>query len=793
MVTRSASTPASSKWTQTHLTRSLANSSRAASRKQTSKKKHAAAAPDVGASAKSQDQAADAGMAFWNPFAGIFDDGTSAPSSDGEDTYDTRNERRNPIGLVQRAFRSIEKRLDPDMDDLVDEYNRYNYSEDDGDLISEYSEESCTLDFDEQSQSVTTEERCAAEAKEREQRKIIARYKKFSSKRGSSPRANGESSTDQLTDKNDTSLVAAAAAAATSTVLAMTSSTTPKKEKMAVSEKELTKKKPPQADRKEKDSTKKSVLPSFKKAGGKKQEMKKQSNKESSALAASRAKKAEAEAKLAALLAEQGLKQKEREIKKEEKRQQAEIAEEEAKLLEAEARKAKAELMKEKIDGIKRNKEAVTETERMDYSTLHAPVASLKHSSLNRSQERDARDDDIVTDNRRNTSSYRTGDPTETRSNNRVSFKQEAEGSRGTDLTGSAKPTDAALHAREYDEEGDGHVAIEYAGFNNDPAASLLISQYSSVPKIRQDSEDVLVKVEASTVSYTDCVIRKGVWWGAKEMSMPATPGVDFVGKVCLMGSGVGEKHNLKTDDCVAALICSGGNSRYLKVNANQLVKVPKELAPNTAACIVETYLAAFQSLHLGQLESTRYAKNSLLGKNILVVGGMAMVGQAMIELAFLAGALSVYVSCRPKHNDFVRSLGAIPLPLNIDDWLPIIEGSLDLVVDVNCSDQSNLTSRALNSGGRLVRIQPKSRTIEHESLLSTYDVYESWDHNTNLSKQDLAHLFQMVKMGVIYPPIAELIPLNKVPHVHRLYESKRVQGYFVCEPWLRTKLKAAN
>lgn len=365
-----------------------------------------------------------------------------------------------------------------------------------------------------------------------------------------------------------------------------------------------------------------------------------------------------------------------------------------------------------------------------------------------------------------------------------------------------------------YDAEGDGHRLIMYTAFHNDPIACLETCQYSSAPCVNKNTDDVLVKVEASTVSYSDCVIRKGMWWGASEINMPVTPGVDFVGKVCSIGNDDEERYNLKTGDSVAALVRCGGNSRYITVDAKQLVKVPNDLSPPSAACIIETYLAAFQSLHLGEFEQTRYTKNSLLDKNILIVGGITMVGQAMIELAFLAGASNVYVSGKPNHHDFFSSLGATPLPLDVDDWLPLIEGCMDLVVDIYCTDELSGTSRALNAGGRLVRIQPKpkpteqvlnsslmaflaaasacaidSRKIFQESRISFYDVYESWDDNINLSKQDLAHLFEKVKSGVIDPPIVERIPLSKVPEVHVMLEAKRIQGFYICEPWLRTPL----
>ena len=316
--------------------------------------------------------------------------------------------------------------------------------------------------------------------------------------------------------------------------------------------------------------------------------------------------------------------------------------------------------------------------------------------------------------------------------------------------------------------------------------------------------------MQASTVSYSDCIIRQGKWWGSDKLTLPLTPGVDFVGKISSVGDEAVDMYGFRPGDTVASLVRCGGNARYTVIDASQLIDVPEDVAPTSAACMLETYLAAFQSLHLDEPEETRYEKTSMLGKTVLIIGGISMMGQAMIELAFLAGASTIYVTAREKHHDFLRSLGAVPLSMNVEEWLPSVKGRMDLIVDAYCTDHYSETADALDPNGKMVCIRTKTSMLENDpgivwqteafltkmgmrstSQTFTYDVYESWEENIDLCKDDMVHLFHLLRKGLVEPPIADCIPLTKVPQAQKIFETKRIQGFFVVEPWLKKKQKA--
>jgi len=347
--------------------------------------------------------------------------------------------------------------------------------------------------------------------------------------------------------------------------------------------------------------------------------------------------------------------------------------------------------------------------------------------------------------------------------------------------------------------------AVVYQTFNDDPENSLEVYKFISSVALPDNANDVFIKVQASTVSFSDCLIRQGLWWGSGKACLPATPGVDVVGRVCSLSQSASDRYGIQPNDYVAALIRCGGNARYVKTHASSLVRVPKEVDPASAACMVETYLTAFQSLHVGEDHDRRYRTDQYVGKSVLVIGGISMVGQAMIELAQLAGASRVYATATAKHHKFLKRIGAIPLSIGIDEWLllPFVKANMDIIVDAYCVDHYTTTAAALKPGGKMVCIRSKpsrdeqsliwhvdarSRTARFhgETTICTYDVYESWEANLALCQTDLTHLFRMLQSGSIKPPIADCFSLAKVSEIHQLLEARRVQGFFVCKPWLK-------
>ena len=287
-------------------------------------------------------------------------------------------------------------------------------------------------------------------------------------------------------------------------------------------------------------------------------------------------------------------------------------------------------------------------------------------------------------------------------------------------------------------------------------------------------------------------------------MPLPNTPGVDVVGRIYRVDAETHEKHGWKVGDRILSLVKWGGNSRYMSVDPSHAVSAPETIDPAMAVCLAETYLTAFQVLHMGQANDLRYSNCSMSGKSILLRGlSVSSMCYAITQLAANADALSVFAVAKEKHFSYLSSLGITPLDNDGKDWLKKMAGKIDLIISCD-GDVVSIPYKLLKGNGSVVSLKNfgnikntdvskgKSGLIFRRRLsriplsrVSSYDVYEHWDKDLDLCKHDLLHLLQLLENKKIEPTILDRIALNKVADAQDLIRSKRLSGFVVCEPWL--------
>jgi NADPH:quinone reductase-like Zn-dependent oxidoreductase len=263
--------------------------------------------------------------------------------------------------------------------------------------------------------------------------------------------------------------------------------------------------------------------------------------------------------------------------------------------------------------------------------------------------------------------------------------------------------------------------------------------------------------MKASTVSYSDCRIRNGKWWGHTPLSLPLIPGIDFVGKIDGIDKRTSSRSGLRNGDTVMSLVRHGGNARYTQIGADQLVKVPDDLEAVDVVCLAEAYLSAFQAVHSGQRLLTRYKQNSLLGKSVLVLGALTNTGRAVVELANAAGATLIYAPCKAKHRERVRAMGTCPLGLSKVEWMPLLNKKLDLVIDttIELSGKEENYFSALSEKGQYLFIGRTQNDVDKiitkwagsaklvcssnrtrmAAQIHSCDVFEKWESNIESCK----------------------------------------------------------
>jgi NADPH:quinone reductase-like Zn-dependent oxidoreductase len=129
----------------------------------------------------------------------------------------------------------------------------------------------------------------------------------------------------------------------------------------------------------------------------------------------------------------------------------------------------------------------------------------------------------------------------------------------------------------------------------------------------------------------------------------PATPGIDFSGRIVKPAAGSGYKAGQLVFGCAGkTLIAGGGLAEYAIVQSGHLTRVPDGVDPIDVASVGVGGLTALQSI----------GSSLKKGDKIFTNGGSGGTGVFSIQIAKQRG-LFVTTTCSTPNVDFCRSLGA--------------------------------------------------------------------------------------------------------------------------------------
>jgi NADPH:quinone reductase-like Zn-dependent oxidoreductase len=285
------------------------------------------------------------------------------------------------------------------------------------------------------------------------------------------------------------------------------------------------------------------------------------------------------------------------------------------------------------------------------------------------------------------------------------------------------------------------------------------------------------------------------------SVELPFLLGSNLVGIVHQCGAAA-KRYGIRTGMRVAAIVPGGAHAKFVTVSASKLMIVPSHLDASDVACLLAIYLPAFQTLHHGRTRPYRYARNSLKNRTVLITNGSCLQAQAMVRLAHLAGAKEVILIAPRKRFESLVKLNASVLEDDPEVWLPVVEGEMDVVIDLDFPNQFEAVQEALTPKGRLVCSYPILPQEEEESWidqLSTavdyyqlimmkratlFDFCESAKQYPMELKEDFKFLLNLLHLRQIRPHIESYVKLIDVPMAHIQMETEILTGAIVCEPW---------
>jgi synaptic vesicle membrane protein VAT-1 len=236
---------------------------------------------------------------------------------------------------------------------------------------------------------------------------------------------------------------------------------------------------------------------------------------------------------------------------------------------------------------------------------------------------------------------------------------------------------------------------------------------------------EVLVRVEAAGVNFSDLMTRQGI---NPAYRLPVVPGLEVAGTVEKVGT---EVSTVGPGEPVIAVTRAGGYSSHVVVPVESLFPRPENMTPETGAALPVNYLTAFQALVV--MGGVRHAQE--LGGNrmrVLVHGAGGGVGTAAADIARIY-AVELFGTASPGKLDYVRSRGYDhAISYRDNDWVKEVReasggSGMDLILDPRGGAHWKDSIDLLAPTGRIVLFGYASALGRSRASLATDVVRIPW------------------------------------------------------------------
>jgi len=309
---------------------------------------------------------------------------------------------------------------------------------------------------------------------------------------------------------------------------------------------------------------------------------------------------------------------------------------------------------------------------------------------------------------------------------------------------------------------------------------------YREWPDPEPRAGEVVVRVRGCGLNHLDIFVRRGM--PGFPVPMPFISGGDIAGEIAGLGQGVTD---WKIGDRVALLPVThegmmgeeipGGMAEYVRVSADNLIRIPENVDFVTAAAVPIAYGTAIRMLfEIGQIKG---------GDTILILGASGGVGVACLQLAKMIGATVIAAAGSAEKCERLAKLGAdhtinyVTQDFSRETWNLSGKKGVDVVVNYTGGDTWVPSLRTLKHRGKLLTC---GATAGYET---GNDMRFIWVRELQIlgsngySKQDIATAFEHVGAGRVTPIIGRRMPLREAREAERLMEDRNFFGKIVLEP----------
>jgi len=312
-----------------------------------------------------------------------------------------------------------------------------------------------------------------------------------------------------------------------------------------------------------------------------------------------------------------------------------------------------------------------------------------------------------------------------------------------------------------------------------------LVWREVSRPPLR--AGEARVRTAFAAVNRADVEIRRGEWPVMRDDPFPYTPGLEVVGVVESVGTGV---ESVQPGDRVITMMQHlggiwgerpGGYGEFVVVDAGTLATLPADVDLEQVAALGLVAVTASAGLQPLALEP---------GTRVVVHGASGGVGSAAVTMAAASGAEVVAVLPRAGKDDYVRSLGAAEVVhLDAGGLVDALGArSVDAVLETTGARTFADSVAALRRGGRLCLV---GALTGPDLSLSAWDLLQDlvltgWS-SENLDgdalRSAIGEVVALLREGRLRAPAVERFALADAAAAHRAMESGELRGRALLVP----------
>jgi NADPH:quinone reductase-like Zn-dependent oxidoreductase len=313
-------------------------------------------------------------------------------------------------------------------------------------------------------------------------------------------------------------------------------------------------------------------------------------------------------------------------------------------------------------------------------------------------------------------------------------------------------------------------------------------------PVPRPAAGEALVRVRAASFNYHDVFTLRGM--PGIKVPLPVVVGLDMAGEIAALGPGIdgfaeGDRvlvNPLNKRKGLMGEMVDGGMAEYCRVDADQLLPMPRAVSFAAAAALPVAYGTAHRMLVTHETVKR--------GDRVLVLGASGGVGTGTVILAKLLGAEVIACASSEAKLRRLKEIGADEVidyrAVDFSKWAierygkpqrRSDEGGVDVVVNFTGGDTWLPSLKCIKRGGRLLVCGATAGHDPKEDLRYIWTFEIKVIGSNSFYDENLRALMDLVAAGRMKPVIDTVLPLDRAAEGLALIEDRAVIGKVVVTP----------